>query len=490
MIKKVLLIQPPFSIMKTEPKMSMLPLGLAYIGAALEKNYEVRILDCLAEGYGTERELEDGLILIGLEPGQIERRIRDFGPDLVGISCLLSAQAGNSHETARIVKTVSADIITVMGGAHPSALPEVVLEDGNVDFAVIGEGEAVLSRLISSLNAREPLAGIDGLAYKENGSVRVNPKTTYIEDLDSLPYPARHLVPTDKYFSINKPLGYLTRRKPSLSVVTSRGCPAKCVFCSIHNIWGRKYRYRSAENVLDEIEFLLKKYGIRELQFVDDNLTMNRERAKKIFSGMIERKFNLLWTTPNGVAAWTLDDEMLGLMKKSGCYKLSLAVESGDEHVLHDIICKPVDLEKIPGLVKKIRKLGMGVDVFFIIGLPGETVDSMKKSLAFARSLAPDNLGIFIASPHPGTRLWDICVEKGYISRDIDFRNIRSRKITIETEDFTAADVARLVSRYNILYRFTLVRRPRVFYERVIKRLFRDPRFFFSLAWESIKKLR
>lgn len=490
MIKKILLIQPPYNILKFEPKGAQPPLGLAYIAAVLENKYAVKIIDCVIEGYDTEKWIDNNFILYGLPEEEIENRIREFQPDIVGVSCLFSTQSENAHMVCRLAKQVSPKIITVMGGAHPSSLPEVVLTDTNVDYAVIGEAEESFPALIESLQQNPPnLSSIDGLAYRINGALKIQPKTRYIDNLDSLPFPARHLLPMEKYFKIDTPMGNLTRRKPSTCMITSRGCTANCIFCSIHTVWGRKYRYRSVENVVLEIKQLIATYGVRELQFCDDNLTLNKERAKKLFRTMIDENFNLLWTTPNGTAIWTLDDELLELMKQSGLYKISVAIESGDDYILHEVIQKPVDLKKVGPIIKKIRALKMGMDVFFVVGLPGETRAQIEKTLDFARNLKADNLSIAIAAPHPGTRLWKICQEKGYL-KDLDFRNIRSRLVNIETPDITPEELDKMVSWINLTSRLkNLLFNPAVFYERVLRRLFKDPRFFFALTEKTVANI-
>ncbi|MDP2212196.1 MAG: radical SAM protein [Candidatus Aquicultor sp.] len=217
----------------------------------------------------------------------------------------------------------------------------------------------------------------------------------------------------DTYFTINRPHGTTSVRTPNTSIITSRGCPAKCIFCSIHSVWGRKFRARSPESVLEEIRHLRDDYGIQELQFEDDNLTFDATRAKSIFQGMIDLKFDILWTTPNGVAAYALDDETLELMKKSGCYRICLAIESGNKEVLNKIIRKPLRLPIVKPLIAKVKDLGIAVDAFFVVGFPGETREQMADTFKFANGIGAENVNFFIATPYPGTKLYDVCREKG-----------------------------------------------------------------------------
>jgi len=489
-IEKILLVQPPYDILRIEPKTAQPPLGLAYLAGVLEKDYEVKILDAVVEGYENEQIIDRDFKRYGLHFDDIKIEIEKFNPDVVGISCLFSTQAENSHKIAKLAKEVDPNIITLYGGAHPSALPHLVMEDSSVDFAIIGEGEHTIRDLLRALEEGSGFSTLDGLAFREDGSVRVLPKTSYIQDLDSLPFPARHLLSMEKYFRINTPMGTTTRRMPNTCLSTSRGCPANCIFCSIHTVWGRKYRTRGPENVIKEMEFLIKNYGVKELQFYDDNLTFDRTRAFWIFDEMIKRRLDVLWTTPNGVAIWALDEELLRKMRESGCYKISLGVESGDDYVLHRIIQKPLDLKKVKPIIKFCRELGMAIDAFFVVGFPGETKEQMEKTLSFARKLKVDNLNITLATPHPGTRLYEICQRENYLKPNFNFKVIRSRRGQIDTPQFTAREVEKMVSKVNFISRLELFfRSPSAFYERVVKRLFKEPKFFMALAYETVRKM-
>lgn len=484
---KVLLVQPPFTIFRFEPKGADPPLGLAYIAAVLEREgYELQILDAVVEGFGHE-ESRENLITYGLTETEIEERIGAFSPDVVGVSCLFSAQAANAHNVCRIVKEADSNIVTVMGGAHPSALPELTLQDKNVDFVIIGEGEYSFRDLMRQLNGRRRYAEIDGIAYRENGSILVQPKTFYIENLDEIPFPARHLLPMEKYFGINRPHG-TTKRRPNTSMITSRGCPASCVFCSIHTVWGRKFRARSPEDVLKEIEHLARDYGVKEVHFEDDNLTFDADRAREIFQGIIDRGLDIVWTTPNGVAAFTLREEMLPLMKESGCYKLYLAIESGDEEVLRRIIQKPLDLRKVKSLVQAIKKTGISVDAFFVVGFPGETREQIQKTFQFAREIDVENVFFFVATPYPGTELYKICRDGGYLVEDFCFENLRVGKASIQTPDFSPAELEKMVAKEMLGYRLRLTKHPVVFFKRVVLRFSKDPRFAMSYVLQIFRR--
>lgn len=477
MIKKVLLIQPPCTITKEYTKEIQPPLGLAYIAAWIEKEYDVRILDAACEGWKDEQPGPGGTITYGLSLEEIKRRIQDYRPDVVGVSCLFSMQHKNAHAVCQAAKETNPSVITVMGGAHPTALPELVLKDPNVDFCILGEGEYAFKDLLAFLCAGKDVSPLDAVAYKRKGSVIINPKTRYIQDLDELPFPARHLLPMEKYFEINLPHGVSSRFKPNTPLITSRGCPADCVFCSIHGIWGYKFRARSVDNIIAELKLLKETYGIREIQFEDDNITFDKKRAADLFRRMVDERLNLAWTTPNGVALWSLDEDILRLMRQSGCYLLCLAVESGDQKFLNEYIKKPLNLNKVRELVRVVKKLGFESSAFFVVGFPEETREQLRHTFDFAAALNLENVGFYIATPYPGTRLYEQCEKGGFLPKDFCLSNLGVKKATIIPAHFTREEVERMVFSYLLWHRISLLwRHPVVFYHKSIRRFFKSPK--------------
>jgi magnesium-protoporphyrin IX monomethyl ester (oxidative) cyclase len=486
-IRRILLVRPSLTIEPGEAKSLVCPLGLGYLAAVLEKDYEVKVLDALAEGFNNV-VTKDKFITYGLSPTEIKERIRDFRPDIVGVSCLFSMQFYHALSVCRVAKEVNPSIVTVMGGAHPSSLPRETLENPEIDFVIIGEAEESIVHLINALKEGSGFTPINGLAYKEQGRIVVNPKTKFIQDLDSIPFPARHLLPMDKYFKADLPHGLDSRYRLNTNIVTSRGCPASCVFCSINSVWGRIYRVRSAGNVLEEIELLKRNYGIREIQFEDDNLTLDRARAVELFQGMVDRKAGVVWSAPNGIAAWALDEELLRLMRKSGCYWLSVAIESGSQEVLSRIIKKPLRLEKVKPLIKEMVRLGMRVTTFFVVGFPGESIAQIKETIKFGLSLPCEHLSIFFATPYPGTELYKICKDRGLLADDYNFLNFRTSRVNILPEGGDAGQLQKLVARAVIIFFFReCSRRPLVILARWWLRLFKDPGYHFSRLAKVIR---
>jgi magnesium-protoporphyrin IX monomethyl ester (oxidative) cyclase len=476
---KVLLIQPPFTIFRTESKKCHPPLGLAYLAAVLKDDFEVKVLDALAEGYNNEEYVNSLHLRYGLSFVDIKKKIIDFSPDIICVSCLFSAQVENVHKICRLAKESNNKIITIVGGGHPSAVPEQMLQDLNIDFVVLGEGETTLRKLLENIELRKDICEIQGIAFRMNGRIKINFKKKFEENLDSLPFPYWDIFPLKKYFKINNPHGSPAKNTSFLPVITSRGCPFECIFCSIHNLWGRNYRTRSAENVLKELDYLVHRFGIKEILFEDDNLTLDKERAEEIFRGIIHRNLDILWSVPNGVAVQTLDDDVLESMKKSGCYSISLGIESGDEYVLKNIIRKPLTLFRVKSVLRKALALNLETSAFFVVGLPGENLTNLKNTFSFARGLNVDNVNFFFATPLPGTRLLQICNEEGLVKGWPDYSRLKLDTANFSTKELPVAVLNSLVKREKIKIQLLyFIKRPRRFAIKLYNKLKNDPGYF------------
>jgi magnesium-protoporphyrin IX monomethyl ester (oxidative) cyclase len=484
-IKKVLLFIPPAFTFKDSLDVNPLPpLGLGYLGAVLENaGIEVKIVDCLLEGWSSRVEVAENIIRVGLPFDRIEEIIRAYGPDIVGVNNLFTKQRENAHKIYALAKKVDGGIITVAGGAHPTVMPELVLADGNVDYVVLGEGDDTIIDLVNVIEGKRGIATLDGIGYKENGQIRIIPKTKFIEDLDRLPLPARHLLNMKGYFGLKHSHG--TRRRKRFSpIVTSRGCPAKCTFCSAYRVWGRKFRQRSPENVIAEMKEIKEKYGIEEIMFEDDNTTLNVQRAEKLFDLMIEGKFDFIWDTPNGVAAFALNEGLIDKIKKSGCYQLNLALESGNQYVLDNIIKKPLKLEKAKQLIKYAQKIGLDVGIFLIIGMPGETKEQMWDSFRLAEELEIYSPFISIATPYPGSELYDVCRDEKYIPDDFSLDNLFIRSFSISTKDWTGEELKDILRQGQRFLRISFLKKhPFKFVADTFKFMISNPGNFFRRAF-------
>jgi len=476
---RVLLIQPPYDLDRDDERQAVPPLGLAYMAAVLEQHgHEVRIIDCVAEDFARIAPLPDGQRRHGLSDAVLADRMTDFDPDLVGVSCLFSAQATAAHQVCALAKQAVPRARTIMGGAHPSAAPDRVAADPNVDAVCLGEGERTMLRLADHL-ARGIFPPPDpaGLAFRRDGQTYTHPMAERIETLDLLPMPARHLLPMNAYLAARAPHGGHVRRQPCTNLITSRGCPARCSFCSIHTVWGRRFRCHSPERVLAELEHLVQTYGVREVQFEDDNLTLHKPRIRTICQEMIDRDLDLLWTTPNGAAIWALDEPLIDLMRRAGCHHITLAVESGSPRVLKELIRKPLDLAKVAPIIRACRRVGMGVSVFFVVGFPGETREEIARTFEFAMELDADQACFFTATPLPGTELYRQCLETGALTEPVDFRRLRVGQPIFDTAEWTADELVEMTRRaQERFYRRAARRHPVRFFNAGLARLVREPR--------------
>lgn len=440
---RVLLINPPNTYHRGDDFAVTFPLGLAYLAAVLERSgHEPIVIDALA-GYDPPTKATDGLYWCGMTEAELVAAALAAKPDLIGITCAYTVQYPTTCSVARALKRAM-DVPIVIGGAHCSALPEKTLADGCVDYVVIGEGELPLLALCAHLERGVSLAGVRGIAYRDAAGKSQLTEKEPMEDVDGLPMPARHLFDMNGY--IHSPYSHngSTLRMPYATMITSRGCPLACSFCSVHTIWGRNNRTRSPRRTVDEIEHLQRAYGVREIHLEDDMLTLDRARVIDICREIVARGLDVTWTTPNGVSVNTLNEPLLTAMKASGCYQLALAVESGSPSVLRNLMKKNVSLDHAREVVAMMRRLEMGVFLFFVIGMPGETEADVLKTIECAKQLMPDEAYFSIATPYPGTPLYDLCRERGYIPANHDPTLMRPTQPLIETEHLSRDDVRRL----------------------------------------------
>jgi anaerobic magnesium-protoporphyrin IX monomethyl ester cyclase len=444
-INKIMLILPPAITIEGQRKICQVPLGLLFLASGIKNDYDVKILDCVVEGYSNEKKSGGELIVYGLGFPEIREEIERFKPDVVGISMQSTAFFLNGKAIAKLAKYVDRDIIVVAGGAFPSSNPNIVIKDGNIDYIVIGEGEVSFRKLLDSLRFGTGIDAIDGIIYRKHGEVVVNEKKTYIENLDGFPFMDLSLVPYEKYFNI-RDAHFVTNTEKATHIITSRGCPNDCSFCTIHDVWGYKFRARSSENVINEIDRLVNEYGITEIHFEDDNIAFDNARAVKIFEGL--RKYGLSWALPNGISIKTLNRDLLKLMRESGCYSMALPFESGNLKTLKEIIRKDVDLEYSKKMCSYANDLGIETYGFFIIGFPGESYDDIMKTLDFSISLGLKGIYIFYATPFPGTRLLEQVKKLGYVSDDFDSVWLTIERPTFSTDLFNKDELYEFVKAY------------------------------------------
>lgn len=417
---KVCLINPPWSFVRGyEDRLRVpYPLGLAQIASVLEEDgHEVKIIDCLAEGW-KQKEYTKELVIYGITTSQLMEKINNFSPDVIGISGLFTTQADNVHKIVSYIKK-NMDIPIIVGGVAVTTEPEKFLENKDIDFVIIGEGEITIKELLKNMNDKNKLKNIKGIAYKQGNNIFLNEKRELVSDLDAIPLPAYHLLNMQNYFQAGIE-GFSSRAFSNnkwMSLITSKGCPYRCTFCSIYLYMGRRWRAKSSKKVLDEIEFLYKTYGIRYFFFEDDNMTLDIKRAEEIFEGIVKRGMKIGWETPNGIRADRITDDLVKKMKKSGCRRLVLGIESGNQNFLTNVIHKNLDLRDVVKATKIIKKYKISLLGTFIIGIPGETEDIIKDTLKFAIKLSRLGMacGFSVASPLPNTEMYENARKNNYL---------------------------------------------------------------------------
>jgi anaerobic magnesium-protoporphyrin IX monomethyl ester cyclase len=357
------------------------PLALGYLAAQLVRDgHSVRVIDAL------QARLDNEAII---------RRCDDA--ELVGIS-VLTDYARTSFELARRLKQRARRV--VLGGPHVTALPLESLRESGADHVVVGEGERALSALVRAL---ESGATVDVPGVLSAGADVVGPRAPMLENLDELPFPDWSEIPPASYPPA--PHGGVARAYPIAPMTTTRGCPYDCAFCASPELWQRRIRFRSPENVVEEAAEAVRRYGVRELHFEDDNLTLRREHAAAIAEGLLRRDLRLSWATPNGIRVDAVDRELLTLMKRSGCYSVAFGIESADEQILRR--CgKRTSLPRIEQAIADAAEVGLITQGFFIFGLPGESEATIARTIDFARHSRLDKAQFLLLDVIPGSRFW------------------------------------------------------------------------------------
>jgi magnesium-protoporphyrin IX monomethyl ester (oxidative) cyclase len=444
-------------------------------------------MDCMADGFESDEKVSAQKVRYGLSFHEIREWIESWRPDVVGVTCLFSTQFDNALNVCRQVKEFDLGCKTVIGGHHATAMAKEVLQEPEIDYVLAGEAEKTILPLLQAVGRAEIPAKVSGAGFKQNGQLLINSSRGNEEDLDALPFPSWELFPLEKYFTINRAHGGM-KESPFFPVLTSRGCPFDCSFCGSHVVGGKKYRYRSAQNVIDEIKYLKDRFGAREIFFEDDNLTLNKNRAMDIFGKMVDEKLDIRWSPPNGLYINSLDDEMLELMKESGCHSISLAVESADPYVQKEIIRKQCDLKKVNSLLKRAKEIGLSASVFLIVGFPGEEWSRIKRTLKYAIKLKCDSVNIFFATPLPGSDLLETCRKKGLIddssSFDIEDGLCFSHDMVSNKKIQKAVYLTRFIIKFKLLFI-----NPIEFIRKSMQKIFNDPEYFVKQTKKLLSSL-
>lgn len=364
-----------------------MPLGLGYISSVLKNaGHEVEILDVRIEC---------------LSKDKIVQKIKEYKPVLLGVTAT-TCQINDAADLIHLIKLSFPEIITVLGGPHISALPQLTLQEfSSIDIGVVGEGETTILELVNSITSKNSLAMVSGIVYRDHGNILLSKSRCYIDDLDLVPFPDRQAFPLDLY--LNNAIEY--KGKPIASIITSRGCPYGCPFCC-KSTFGGEYRSRSRENVISELEYLVEVQKYKEIHIFDDNFTFDEQRAIDICNDIIKKKWNIHFALPNGIHIANFNDELALLMRRAGFYFLWFGVETGDPEVLKTLR-KGVDIEQISEAVSIAKRHGFFTGMYFVVGLPGSSPKSELMSLELAKKLKPDVIGVSVCTAYPGSSIFD-----------------------------------------------------------------------------------
>ncbi len=367
----------------------------------------------------------------------------DAQPDYVGISLLTTEYAPILYQAAETVKSVDPSTVVIAGGVHVTLHFADVIRHESIDYCCRGEGEDVLRELLLYLLGQGPLPQA-GLVYREGDRVVEQPKAV-VEDLTKLPWPAYDLLDFQKYCDTDARKGANRFPElPGMAMLISRGCPYRCSFCQVATISGRQARVREPADVIEEIRFAKERYGIRSITFFDDNFFLPKKEMKELLRLMCAEKLNIKWQAA-GAAIWVLDDEFLDLMQQSGCVGVTVALESGVQRVLDEIIDKPIkDIGKMPERIAQIQQRGIWVAANFIIGLPGETWEEIRQTVRFAEVCGADYVKFYVAVPLHGTRMYDMAREMGVLGGASEDVAVDWRYGQIVSDEWTPKDVSTL----------------------------------------------
>ncbi len=409
--------------------MRLPPLGLSYVAGALEKaGFKVEMLD----NYLLEKSLED-----------VKQMVSRVNPEIVGITCS-SASYQRCTEAARAVKEAVPSCKVVVGGWHPSYMPDSMLQHPQIDYVVMGEGERAMTELATHITKGEneqTLATIAGVAFRHKGKIVQNPQK-FIRDLDQLPFPARHLLPMQLY---DREVPYL-KAKPVDTMNIVRGCPYNCVYCETRRLWGLGCRGFSSGRVVDEIRHMVTNYGTKGVYFLGDNFTINKKRTMELCGLIKKSNLDIEWVCDT--RADMISRDLLRAMKEAGLRTIWFGVESGSPRILEKIN-KGITLEQTVQAFKLCRKEGVQIACSFILGIPGETANDMEATSKFAKKLDPDwcQFNIFVAVP--GSGLYDEVMQKGLYDRVDGFL------VYVKTEDFNYESLQEVQKRFQTDFDFS-----------------------------------
>lgn len=418
---KILLINPKSPArtpLSTEEK--LIPMGLAHIGAICEKEgCDVKVIDDY---------------LLDLPYEKLGKKISNISPDVIGVT-IGSLVYSEAVKTIQLCKKIVPNAKIIAGGPHPTVMPEQTLLDiPELDALVIGEGEETVAEVIERFRRNRNLENVKGACFKKGKKIIKNPPRLFIKNLDELPFPAWHLFPIEKY---PRKTNFLSVA-PVDNINSSRGCPFRCAFCSVKSIWGLTYRYFSPERSIEEMKYLIENYGAKGIYFREDNFTLNKRRVEELCKLMLKENLDIKWVCESRVDLITKD--VAKLMKRAGCETIWFGTESGSQRVLDKVLCKGITLEQTKRAFKILDGVGIRRGASFMVGVPGETIKDMYKTIEFTKEIDPDYTGFNIFVGIPKSPIHDRIMANHWYE-NVDAGGVA---IGIKTDEFTPADVLKI----------------------------------------------
>lgn len=450
---KILLISPPTdSAIKRVVGTTGPPLSLAYLASMVRDEHDVEIIDSIAE----ELTFDD-----------VKKRMKKFDADVVGITATTS-MIPDAYKAAEIAKEVNENVKVVVGGPHVTFLPDKTMDEcKHIDFIVRGEGELTFKELIKAIEEDRDFKGIKGLSYR-NGKVINNSSRELIKNVDEIPMPSYDLLPMNRYKADGVKFG---------TTVTSRGCPFNCIFCSSSPQFGKRWRGHSSERVMEELSILRNEYSRKSIEFLDDTFTLAKSRAIEISNKIREERLGMSWVASSRVDTFSRD--IAEAMYRAGAHTVYFGIESGTQKILN-FIGKGITPEQSKISVKNAEEVGLHTFGSFIIGFPQESKADVKRTLKFSRKVGVDFAQFTVATPYPGTRLWNVALKEKLLTT-MDWRKFTTLDPILKLKCFTKEQIARVLEFAYI--KFYL--RPKV----MIKDIIQDRGFIIRRAIPQVIKM-
>ena len=433
----------------------MVPISLPSIAAVLQQEgFEVKIFDCIADDISLE---------------ELKKRLEKEKP-LLAIVNVATMTFNTDKKTAELCKKLNIPCAAM--GMHVTTIPDDALKNSEFDFAIRGEPEIISLNLAKALHKNKNIKKVKGISFKKAGKIIHNPDEKLIENLDKLPFPARDLLNNEKYI---EPL----TQEPYTLVITGRGCPYNCIFCTANKYYGKKQRIRSPKNIVDEIEEVIKKYRITHIGMWNDTFTFNKEQVKGLAKEIIKRKLKITWFCNSRVD--TIDEEMMRLMAESGCQAITFGVESLDETILKNIK-KGISIKQVENAVYLCKKYGIKSQLHIIFGLPGETKNTLARTIKETIRIDPDYAQFYCAVPFPGTEFRDYVMKKRYL-HNVGWENYEINNALVSYPRLSSREIqqARKKAYKNFYFRPSyIIRKMREFPLRDWKKISKQAYHFFK----------